>query len=855
MKLATVLVVSWTGPAGAANWYVNSGASGSANGTSWANAWVRPSDVVWGASGVKAGDTLFISGGSVSRVYTNGLTVGASGAAGSPITIRVGQEAGHNGVAVLPAIGIGVRQHIVVDGARNPSFAPPVSVWDIDRITNNIGIKVANPTSSGVFISGAGGENNTVRWVEVGPVGTTNNIGDIHGIQLLNLPVMNNLLIEYCWIHDIQNDGVNLNMVTQNPDDWDALRVRWCIIERTGDDGVQSVRNGFTLSHCFLRDHYQGLYNGHPDQLQLSGISSGYLKVVNNIFRNKANSLIIGEQYVTEGGVLGPMLIAGNVFYNTRDWIYKSIQAYGATFDAWRPNNDISVNQATWNELFVLNNTVYFQSTVPLKIGRANPSGNTRSVWRLVVTNSAVRNNLLVDCGYNAQQPVPISVGGVIDATNGMFYNAASFPLTHNVIAGANTRVSWGGAIYPSGEALTAATGLPGNSSVMPLLSSTNAYDFRLRSSDTVARDRGFNLASLTNRFPELMYDLWGNRRGYSNGWDIGAYEYDAGGPTGGGSGGSDGTNIITSGLLVRLAFDDALTDGQATDSSGGSNHGVRFGHQSAPTNWPVSITYTNPVTGEVGTAARFRWYPGNGWGLYSRSGDYVAITNLDAGGLRTLDRATVLLWVKRNPAPDGDGDGLIEWSEDQGRYISGGYGYSGAWTVGMFTDVGAPYSYVRVYTNNSASADTYVGFGAGTRVVTGGNVVEGSTPWMFLAFTWDRGTLRTYFAGTNVATAILPITNLTVRGPGGSMSTGFLALGCDSHNGNPWLTPNDDTGEQYPNHAWFNGELDDVRIYNRPLSDAEILSIYNGTEDGQGGGGPDPVPPRKVQGVRASSP
>ena len=51
----------------AANWYVDNVATGANNGTSWAAAWKSFSAVVWGSSGVKAGDTLYISGGSSSR--------------------------------------------------------------------------------------------------------------------------------------------------------------------------------------------------------------------------------------------------------------------------------------------------------------------------------------------------------------------------------------------------------------------------------------------------------------------------------------------------------------------------------------------------------------------------------------------------------------------------------------------------------------------------------------------------------------------------------------------------------------------------------------------------------------------
>ena len=62
----------------AANWYVDNVASGSTkNGKSWANAWTSFSSVVWGSSGVIAGDTLFISGGSTSKVYKDILVRGS----------------------------------------------------------------------------------------------------------------------------------------------------------------------------------------------------------------------------------------------------------------------------------------------------------------------------------------------------------------------------------------------------------------------------------------------------------------------------------------------------------------------------------------------------------------------------------------------------------------------------------------------------------------------------------------------------------------------------------------------------------------------------------------------------------
>ena len=88
-------------------WYVRpyGGSYGAENGTSYANAWDGLGRVIWGSSGVKAGDTLYICGTHpspnhyVGGTAVNGhtyLAIGASGTAGAPITIR-GDYAGDPG--------------------------------------------------------------------------------------------------------------------------------------------------------------------------------------------------------------------------------------------------------------------------------------------------------------------------------------------------------------------------------------------------------------------------------------------------------------------------------------------------------------------------------------------------------------------------------------------------------------------------------------------------------------------------------------------------------------------------------------------------------------------------------------
>jgi hypothetical protein len=86
----------------ATSYYVDKdGGGGSADGLSWATAWVRFADIQWGAGGVGAGDTLYISGGAVEKFYFERLVVGAGGTAAAPLVITKGDTAEHGGTVII----------------------------------------------------------------------------------------------------------------------------------------------------------------------------------------------------------------------------------------------------------------------------------------------------------------------------------------------------------------------------------------------------------------------------------------------------------------------------------------------------------------------------------------------------------------------------------------------------------------------------------------------------------------------------------------------------------------------------------------------------------------------------------
>lgn len=851
--------------AGAAVWYLDNAATGTGAGTSWANAFTNPTQIT--AAVLSAGDIVYVSGGTTSKTYTNNLRAVEAGTDGNPIIYRNGQTNGHNGIAIFPAFNFDTYAHVWIDGARTSSYSPPASVFDTSW-TNNIGFRASRTNGTGMYLNGSAGVNNRGSFVEIGPIGSLANIGDIHGVQLNNLNAVSNLVFEYMWIHDCQNDGINFNSVTTNPDAFDRMIVRNCLIENTGDDGIQSVRNGFTLYRSWLRGHETNLYNGHPDQLQLSGLSSRYIKVVNSILFDKANSLIIGEHYVDEGGTVGPMLIAGNIFANHRDWVWNDIQAYGATFDVWRPNGttnptSASVLNAKIDGLYALNNTIYYQLTTPFGIGRAAPTdktdtNGTRSAWIVTITNSAVRNNLEIDSRYNSSVPGAFNLGGngaPGSGTNGVYYTTNSYPATHNIIAGPNRSMSYNGLSATNANA----HGL-NNGTNMPLVE-TNLYTFVLSTNDTVAKDTGFDLSALTNTYPELRTDLYGNARGSGGGWDIGAVE--AFGSTGGGSTNSP----ITNGLLVAINFDVAPANDDAgyDDWSGNGNHGRHLGYMNAHTasnRCPDQIVWTNRLTGFVETGAYFRRYP-DGWDEYNNSGDYLGITNNPSTNeLWSMRTATILFWGRYDTPDPSHPDYTNSWNaEGNRRFIGAGYGYPGAWTVGLPSD-GGPRSAFRVYTDSSASSDEYGFFTDRVNITQGSPMIGSSTNMRFYVVTWTNGYSQGWLDGslqftkTFTNSSGVNVSNLTVRGPSGNRN-GMLMIGGDTHNANPLLTYTNGVGtllgddgdgsffevtgaKQVPNHGWGGFcTMDDVRIYNRVLDTNELNQIMMRLEgSGSSGGG-----------------
>jgi hypothetical protein len=193
--LAVVTVPSWS-----ATKFVNKSATGSNNGSSWANAWTNVSSIGW--SGLAAGDVVCVAGGS----YSGSINTGASGTSGNPITIRratagdstCGSSTTGWNAAYDAQVGIGGinlhNNYVTIDGA----------------VSNGITMTLANSSGSPSAVGVSGPTNGIIlRYIEVaGPCGTTacNQNGDTRSIDLnnwngSNYDLQNNMTIQYANLH------------------------------------------------------------------------------------------------------------------------------------------------------------------------------------------------------------------------------------------------------------------------------------------------------------------------------------------------------------------------------------------------------------------------------------------------------------------------------------------------------------------------------------------------------------------------------------------------------------------------------------------------------------------------------
>lgn len=199
-KIVWVMMFAATTPSWSATKFVSQSATGSNNGTSWANAWTNVSSIGW--SGLAPGDVVCVAGGT----YSGSINTGASGTSGNPITVRratasdatcgsgtAGWSSAFDAQVLFGGINL-KNNYVTIDGS----------------VGNGFKMNLANSSGSPSAIGVSGPTNGVVlRYIEVaGPCGTTacNQNGDSRSINLNNwngssYDLQNNMTIQYANLH------------------------------------------------------------------------------------------------------------------------------------------------------------------------------------------------------------------------------------------------------------------------------------------------------------------------------------------------------------------------------------------------------------------------------------------------------------------------------------------------------------------------------------------------------------------------------------------------------------------------------------------------------------------------------
>jgi hypothetical protein len=215
-------------PTGGKVWYVDNVVSTNGDGTSWARAWKGLSSIQW--SLVQPGHTIYLSGGSSSKIYNEQLAVSNSGTSSARITIAGGRDDGHNG-------------QVILDGGETRSYCARTS----GNYLTLSGLTCQNSISSGIRIEGTGTilENSIFSSISGQAIhlagcddcivrGNKITTDDINASQTDGVVVYGNsqgVVIESNWIKltnqtGSHNDGVQANQDTD-------LTVRYNYIENT----------------------------------------------------------------------------------------------------------------------------------------------------------------------------------------------------------------------------------------------------------------------------------------------------------------------------------------------------------------------------------------------------------------------------------------------------------------------------------------------------------------------------------------------------------------------------------------------------------------------------------------------
>ena len=570
--------------------------------------------------------------------------------------------------------------------------------------------------------------------------------------------------------------------------------------------GVSNIVRGNFVTNIM---YVNGAGGYHPDLIQTFGKSGDTqcpwfdawgMTVENNQFWDCTVAIAQMERFDSFGitGVDLEPYIVESVWGKIDGWVFKNnLFVRSGSIDGSISSIDVPT---TWvNNTFIACGTNTGASAEVLSFNYLYPTNQLKGA----ATNTYVINNAFIGCGKTTN-------GGWFLQQCGAGYDNSLM----NFTAYSNLVVHWdpGTSTWIKKRTTTRTQGTAPaetylwtpadiNLGTDPLLVEWTGRNFKPMLGSPLI-DAGTN--ALTSDF-ELATRPLGVRS------DIGCYEYDPN-------------------LLMRLDFDTSLT-GKVPDVTGNEHHALQWDS----TNWITTMNRNgHDVAGLFTVVGTMDNDPGQSYNL----SQYAGITNV--AGIEFLTNGTLSAWVL--------------WATNSER-----------WDTIMECSSTVPYSYVPALVTNSWGwfygppdlASTPVGpvfrladddLYYTNKVLLRWTQPRDGTTWYHMAvvFNCTENWIKGYQNGSLVMTNTMQgVPWIRVSGsprmnvaPWTVMP--WICVGAQTHDGTPiW------GDDKYPNFGFRKGGMDDIRIYNRNLSDSEVSLMYGNPSVlvslADSGGGTDP--------------